>query len=86
MKPTPRTVYIAEGYKSRSFDVSFNCPVYEFPWWHHSPARTYKNISRSSLARLNHLVFLPLVPVTVSAHLVPYICLWVIFPPKGSRS
>ena len=77
-----RTVYIAQVDQD-FFDVSFRCPATEFPW-RLTEARTYRHITRASLARLNHLVFCN--PVPVSAHLVPYICLWVIFPPKGSRS
>jgi len=83
--PAPRTVYIVEGTLKDSIDVTFNCPVYCFPW-HEPEARSYRNITRASLARLNHLVYLPAAGVTIAAHLVPYINLWVSFPPKGKKS
>jgi len=80
----PRIVYIAnisEGY----YDVAFDCPIGEFPYGK-SGARRYENITRSSLKRLNHLVYLAAVPISIAAHLVPYANLWVTFPPKGSKS
>jgi len=81
MEPN-RIVYIAEGFANKSFDVTFNCSDDTFPW-HEPTARTYQNITRSSLARLNHLVYLPAAGVTIAAHLNPFINLWVSFPPKG---
>jgi len=80
MEPN-RTVYVAE-ISDGCFDVAFHCPVDTFPWHEHE-ARSYHKITRSSLARLNHLFYLPRPGVTISAHLVPYINLWVTFPPKG---
>ena len=80
--PAPRIVYIVQGTLRDSFDVAFNCPDDCFPW-HHPETRIYRNITRASLARLNHLVYLPQPGVTISAHIVPYINLWISFPPKG---
>ena len=78
----PRIVYIAnisEGY----YDVAFDCPIGEFPYGT-SGARRYEHITRSSLKRLNHLVYLPAVPLEITAHLVPFANLWVTFPPKAA--
>ena len=77
-----RLVYIAQVDQDY-FDVAFNCPPHEFPWGT-SKARKYNHISRASLARLNHLVYLPPAATHIDAHLVPYVCLWVTFPPKAA--
>ena len=76
----PRIVYIA-NISEDYFDVAFNCPIGEFPYGN-SKARRYNHITRSSLKRLNRLVYLAAVPIT--AHLVPYTNLWVSFPPKAA--
>ena len=78
----PRIVYIA-NISEDYFDVAFNCPIGEFPYGN-SKARRYNHITRSSLKRLNHLVYLPAVPLSIAAHLVPYTNLWITFPPKAA--
>ena len=80
-KKLARTIYIAQV-AEHYFDVAFNCPMDDFPF-HHTPERVYSHISRPSLRRLNRLTSLPDPRVKIAAHLYPYVCLWVTFPPKG---
>ena len=82
MKPK-RTVYIAQ-FSDNNFMASFLAIPEEYPFEtiQKNHPRRYAPITPASLDRLNRLVYLAPSTVKISAHLSPYICLWVTFPAK----
>jgi hypothetical protein len=84
-----RTVYIAQVNDHR-FQVSFNCQPNDCPINRNADTsrkiRTYDHVTLDSIRRLNCLVYLAPKNVKTSAHLFPYICIWVTFPRKVKAS
>ena len=81
---TKRIVYIAQM-DEKLFQVTFHTAANSCPNRIVSrKVRTYYQITQASLDRLNRLVYLR-PAVKISAHLSPYICLWVTFPAKVKR-
>ena len=80
-KKLVRTVYIAQLFDNQ-FMVAFATirNVYPFETLDEHP-RQYYAVTPASMKRLNTLVYHGNA-IKTSAHLVPYISLWVTFPPK----
>ena len=80
-----RTVFIAQEGDNR-FSVAFNCRSDCYPTKSNQQPyqhiRKYYPVTSKSLDRLNRLVYLAPKTVRITAHLSPYICIWVTFPPK----
>jgi len=83
MKRSNRTIYISQY--DATFDVCFNVKRGDVPIFKLTNAgiRQYHRVSPASIQRLNALVFLESLKLNITAHLFPFISLWVSFPPKG---